>query len=137
MERLPAREQERILSLLKQDDHKRNRRDFLHSFEIIEQNWACKYSIWPIPNSDAREVIDKKVAYGFLPVEELNEVQKGMLFEDLRKFIASNINKGQMLCEAIDYEPCIKEKCPLFAQPGSKSGGQYGLCREFKTAFKR
>jgi hypothetical protein len=137
MEQLPRQETERLLSLLEQDDHKRNRRDFLHSFEIIEKNWACQYSIWPMPNDYVLLILNKGAKYNSFPVEDLNEVQKGMLFKDLRQFIADNSSKGEMLCEARNYGLCLKEHCPIFVPPGSKSGGQYGLCSEFKIAFKR
>ncbi len=137
MEELPREEQSRLLKLLSEDDKKRNRGAFHHSFEIIENNWACQYSIWPMPNDDAFSVIHKRSDYGSYLAEDLNEVEKGMLFQDQREFIAKHIKNGDMLCEAREYTPCFQEKCPLFAPRGTESGGEYGICREFKIAFRK
>jgi len=40
------------------------------------------------------------------------------------------------LCEARDYQPCLKEACPFFRHPGTEQGGYLELCEEFKIAFR-
>jgi hypothetical protein len=63
---------------------------------------------------------------------------KGMLFEDLHQFVAQYISNGKrVLCEARNYEECLKDKCPLFRGKSSEEGREHGICSEFKAAFSK
>ena len=140
MEKLPEAEIARIQGLLSDDERKRDRKEFEYTFDILKKAWAFPYSIWAIPNSDALRIINREVDYDNLFFENLNEVEKGMHFEDQRQFTAryiSRVPEAEMLCEARDYEPCLQGKCPIFRAKGSEVGGKYGICPEYKIAFKR
>lgn len=117
----------RIVPLLQKDQIARSRSGLDHSAEIIERNCVAVYSIWQIPNQDAREVIDGKVGYDDLLYNDNNEVQKGMLFEDLRTFQKKHEGKPA-LCEAQNYAPCRSKDCPIFNK-------KQGVCGEFKVAY--
>lgn len=134
MENLPAEEINRIRPLLSDDERKRDRGRFVYAFDILKRNWTVSYSIWPVPNSDVAEVINSEVDYNNLPFDNQNEVEKGMLFEDQRQFIAQHISEEPMLCEARNHQPCLQEKCPIFRAKHTEAGGEHGICSEFKIA---
>ena len=136
MEELPMEEQERLQVLLFDDEQKRNREEFEYTFDVIVKNWACSYSMWSMPNSDVVRIINGEIGLDDILFEDSNEFHKGMLFEDVRQMIAKYASKKMMCCEARDYEPCLKKECPFFAD-SEEVGGKYGVCREFKTAFRK
>jgi hypothetical protein len=136
MKELPGDEIDRIHGLLLKDEGSRDRLFYIYTNDILFQNSAAPFSIWPLPNSDVERIHSREAEYDMLPYEDQNEVEKGILLEDQRCLVASQILSGKkMLCEARDHQPCLQEKCPMFAQPGSKEGGQYGICRESKLTF--
>jgi hypothetical protein len=137
VEVLPDEEAHRILPLLLEDGEKRIRSHFEYAFDILARNCASVFSIWPIPNADALRIINGETNYDDIPFEDQNEVEKGISFGELQQFIAQHMPVGQMLCEVVNYQPCLQERCPLFRTKGSAAGGQYGICAEFKTAFRR
>ena len=138
MEKLLREESARLKELSIVDDQERNREQFGYAFDIIKENWAYPWSIWSMPNKDVINVIKGETDLESIPCENLNEFHKGMLFEDLRQFVAQHIASGkQELCEARDYESCLKSKCLLFRDKDSGKGGEHGICSEFKTAFSK
>lgn len=139
MEELPREEISRLHKLLIEDDKYRNQQLFFHSYDIIVRNSASSLSIWPMPNADIRRILDGKINYNSGPIlfDDNNEVQKGMLFEDQRAFISQHHPKKPMLCEARNYQTCFHGECPIFRERGTKAGGAYGICSEFKIAFQR
>ncbi|KPJ57219.1 hypothetical protein AMJ49_01240 [Parcubacteria bacterium DG_74_2] len=138
MDKLPEEEISRIHALLLEDERSRNRGQFVYAFDILKRNWAVPFSIWPLPNADALRVINGEVDYNDLPFEDQNEAEKGIFFEDQRQFVAQhNIPGEPMLCEAMGHKICLQEKCPLFKPKDSKEGGPYGICAEYKIAFRK
>ena len=136
METLPPEEVNRIRPLLLEDEKRRDHNKFLYAYDILVRNWAFSFSIWPLPNADVVQIINNEVDYNDLPFEDQNEFEKGMLFEDLRQFVVQHMPGERMLCEAMNYVACLEEKCPLFRHKNTEAGGQYGICSEFKIAFK-
>lgn len=137
MDELPAEEIARISPLLRKDERRRRRDLFHYANDILAANSVVPFSIWPMPNVDARRVIIGQISAENLPYEEQNEVEKGMLFEDQQQFVAQNMPADQMLCEVLIYRPCLQERCPLFRTPNSIAGGRFGICEEFKIAFEK
>lgn len=137
METLPPEEVNRIRPLLLEDERRRDRNKFLYTYDILVKNWASSFSIWPLPNNDVVQIINNEIDYNDLPFEDQNEVEKGMLFKDLREFLAQHMPGERMLCEAMNYVVCLEGKCPLFRLKNTEAGGQYGICSEFKIAFKK
>lgn len=138
MDKLPDEEINRIHPLLLEDERKRNRGQFVYAFDILKRNWTTSFSIWPLPNADVFRVLNGEVDYNDLPFEDQNEVEKGMLFENQRQFVARyNIPGEPILCEARDHKVCLQEKCPIFKPKGSKEGGPYGICAEYKITFRK
>lgn len=137
MKTLPQEETSRLLPLLQEDDTERDHKNFVYAFDILRQNWAVPYSIWPMPNADIRKIIDGQINPDDMPYEDLNEYEKGIFFEEQRQFIAKNMQRQRrMLCEARDYKPCLQGECPLFRMKGTKAGGLHGICSEYKIAFR-
>lgn len=137
MEELQQEETSRLSTLLLEDDVKRDRKNFVYAFGILKRVWIWEYSVWPMPNVDVRKVIEGKINLDDIPYEDQNEIEKGMLFEEQRQFIAQYMREQkQMFCEAINYEPCLRGECPLFRIKNTKAGGLHGICSEYKTAFK-
>lgn len=137
MEALPPEELARIHPLLLEDERRRNRDKYVYTYDVLIENWATEFSIWPVPNADALQIINGKVGYDDLLFEDQNEVEKGMFSEELRQFVAQHMPGGQMLCEATNYGACLKEKCPLFRAKDTEVGGEYGICGEYKMAFRK
>ena len=135
MEKLPAKEIARIHPLLLEDEERRRRDLYNYAYDILKENSIVPFSIWPIPNVDARRIIIGEITFDDLLLEDQNEVEKGIFFEDLRRFMAQYMPGGQILCEALAYKPCLRENCVLFRAPGTIAGGEYGLCEEYKIAF--
>ena len=137
MKKLSIGEIRRIQPMLVDDETKRNLATYWHANDVMASHCVVPFSIWPLPNADMVDVIAKKVDYNNLPFEDQKEVEKGILFEDQREFISEYFGSGSMLCEAMEYRLCLKAHCPLFYEEGTPSGGQYGVCSEFKIAFKK
>ena len=137
MDELPAEEIARISPLIVKDEKKRRHDLFYYANDILAVNSAVPHSIWAMPNVDVRRVIIGKIKAESLPYEEQNEVEKGMLFEEQRQFVAQYMPAGQMLCEVLVYRPCLQKDCPLFRAPNTIAGGRFGICEEFKIAFKK
>jgi len=137
MEKLPEEEIARIHPLLLEDERKRRRDLYNYANDILKMNSIVPFSIWPIPNVDARRIIIGEITFDDLLFEDQNEAEKGIFFKDQWQFIARNMPGGQILCEALAYKPCLQEKCSLFRAPGTSAGGQYGLCEEYKIAFEK
>ena len=137
MEKLPEEEIARIRPLLLKDEWRRRRDLYDYAYDILKRNSIVPFSIWPIANVDARRIIIGEIDFEDLPYEDQNEAEKGIFFEDLRRFMAQHMPGGQMLCEALAYKQCFREKCTLFRAPGTIAGGKYGLCEEYKIAFRK
>lgn len=137
MEELPHDEADRIRRWLIKDEERRDRTKYRFANDVLAASCIVPFSIWPLPNGDVVRVLTKEVSYDELPYEDLNEVEKGICFADQQRFIAEHIRKGQMLCEAREFQPCLGAACPLFCVKGSSEDGQYGICSEFKIAFKK
>ncbi len=136
MEKLPQDEISRIHRMLLYDETHRDRSKFSYLYDVITEHSAAPFSIWPIPNGDVRRIHLREISYDSLPFENHNEVEKGILFKDQRRYITIR-HRDEILCEAENYETCRKEQCPLYESPGSEMGGQHGICREFKFAFRK
>lgn len=134
MEELPQEEAVRVEALLLEDERGRDRNAYIYANDILVANSVVPFSIWPMPNGDVLRVIRREITAEEIPYEDDNEAQKGMCFEDHRQLMAEHAT-GVPLCEATGYEPCLKERCPLFRHPGTKQRGEHGLCEEFKIAF--
>lgn len=131
MEILPREENERILGLLSRDEKERDRARFCYAFDVLKRNWVCPFSIWPLPNEDARRVITGQAIYDELPFENLNEVEKGLFWREQRRFVGDNTSAGrEMLCEAMNNQPCTRESCPLFRS-------EKGICSKYKLVFRK
>lgn len=136
MDTLPRNEIHRIHGLLLQDDIERERLLYTYTNDILFRNSVAPFSIWPLPNNDVKRIHDGEVDYNAIPYEDQNEVEKGMFFEDQRRLVAQQFPK-EMVCEAIGYQSCLRNQCPLFAAPDSVAGGKHGICREYKLAFSK
>lgn len=137
MRELPRDEIERIHRWLIEDEEKRDRTIYRYANDILATNCIVPFSIWPLPNGDAVRVLTKEVDYNNLPYEDQNEIEKGMIFGDQRRFITRHIHGGPMLCEAREYQPCLETACPLFHTKDTPEGNQHGICSEFKVAFNK
>lgn len=140
MEELPRHEVDRIHGLLLADEARRSRAVYIYTNDILFQNSVAPFSIWPLPNSDVSRIHVGEIDYDTLLYEDRNEVEKGILFEDQRQLIelcAEQCLSKEMLCEAQGHRLCLREQCPMFAPPHSEVGGQYGVCREYKLAFRK
>lgn len=98
------------------------------------------YGISTDSNETLRQVIDGKMRYEDLPVDEDAEGRKGYFFEDQAKFVTKH--EGQeLLCEVVDNNPCLQEKCPMFLAVDAiyPMENRYGqpLCGEFRIAFEK
>lgn len=122
---------------LEKDERKRDRKEYIYTYDILVKNWVVPFSIWPIPNIDALSIINGELGYNTLPFDDQNEVEKGIFFEDQRQLIAKYMPSKEMLCEVLNYGICLGKNCPLFRLEGSKEGGKYGVCSEYKVAFER
>jgi len=137
LDKLPKEEIDRIHPLLLEDERSRNRGQFVYAFDILKRNWVVSFSIWPLPNADVLRVINGEIDYNDLPFEDQNEAEKGMFFREQRQLVALYYTPEEpMLCEAMDHKVCLQEKCPIFKPKGSKEGGDYGICGEYKIAFR-
>ncbi len=68
-------------------------------------------------------------------IDDNNLFNLGYLLEDQ----AARVRAAQTepLCEAIGYEACKGEACPLYIKPHGGSGRHdVGICREFKICFE-
>lgn len=137
MEALPEEEIGRIHPLLLEDERKRDRAQFAYAYDVLAENCITQFSIWPMPNADVTHIINGEIDLDDLLFEDQNEFEKGLFFEELQEFIAQHTTKGQMLCEAMDYGPCLQERCPLFRDRDTPGGGEHGICVEYKIAFRK
>ena len=113
------------------DESKRDRTYFSYTIDTLLEGAIMPYSIWPESNQNVAEVINGKMDYDSLPIDESNEFHKGGLFSEQQDIILRN-NGKEILCEARGLKPCLKEKCVLYeASLGPP------VCREFKIAFKK
>jgi len=137
MEKLPAGEIARIQPLLLEDERRRRRDLYRYTHDILIEASIVYSLVWPMPNIDARRIVIREITFDDLLLEDQSETEKGSFFEEQRLFVAQHIPGKQMLCEALAYKPCLGKKCPLFRAPGTIAGGKYGLCEEYKIAFKK
>lgn len=137
MEKLPAEEIARIQPLLLEDERRRRRDLYNYTYDILREASIVFSLVWPMPNVDARRIIIDEITFTDLLLEDQSETGKRKFFEEQRQFVAQRMPEVQMLCEALAHKPCLGEKCPLFRAPGTIAGGKYGLCEEYKIAFKK
>lgn len=126
-----------IHPLLLEDERRRNRDKYVYAWDVLVRNWEDEFSVWPVPNADALRIINGKLQCDALSSEEQNKVERERTFEKLRQFVAQHILERQMLCEAINHALCLQERCPLFLAKNTTIGGEYGICGEYKTAFRK
>ena len=137
MEKLPEEEIARIQPLLLEDERRRRRDLYVYTNDILKEASVVFLSVWPIPNLDALRIIIGEITFDDLLLEDQNEAEKGIFFEEQRQFVAKHMPASQMFCEALAYKLCLRENCIIFRAPGSIAGGEYGLCEEYKIAFAK
>jgi hypothetical protein len=125
------REEQELHGQLLVDGSKRDRTNFNYTIDALLESAIVPYAIWPESNANVAGVIDGEIKYDSLPFDETNEIYKGMLFPEQQDVILRN-NGKEVLCEAQDMKPCLREKCVLY----DTSKGP-PVCREFKIAFKK
>jgi len=129
-----------VIYQLQLDRARRCTRKYRYACCILDQNSIVPDAIWPLPNAYVERIIRGEISRSDLVLDDedehtLNAFHVGMCFKELRTFIASQVIVGtHMLCETLQYQPCLQERCPIFVPPG-KLGGQFGICREYKIAF--
>ena len=125
------REEYQLRQELDSDELGRDRGKYNYTYDSVERSGAMPLSIWPESNSNVRKVIDGEIEYNSLPYDEDNEVYKGMLTPEQQDVVIENEGK-EVLCEALDMNPCLGEKCELYRTDITPP-----VCREFKMAFEK
>ncbi len=116
---------------LEEDEQKRDRDRFDYTVDALRESGLHPLSIWPESNQNVAGVIRGEVDYESLPIDEDNEIRKGMGFTEQQDIILRNREKSS-LCETLDMTPCLKEKCVLY-----ESSLGPPVCREFKIVFEK
>ena len=124
-------DEKKLARELNEDSSKRDRAKFDYTVDALEKGGIMPGSIWPDSNKRVAGVVKGTLDYNSLPVDELNEYHKGGLFSEQQDIILRN-NGKEPLCEALDMQPCLKDKCELY-----KSNLGPPVCGEYKMAFRR
>lgn len=123
------------------DEGQRNRKSWHYSFDLLAKYWidGYPYSIWPESNLTVLRVIMGDVDYEELPYDQLNDFSKSIAWSDTYEFVSGH--KGEeMRCEALSYNLCLREECPLFLVKGSGEDENRhceDACKEYKIVFSR
>jgi len=125
------RQEQELRIQLDNDERGRNREQYDYTGDALRESGILPLSIWPESNQNVKNVISGKVDYNTLPIDEENEIYKGFCFTEQQDIILRNWGKYS-LCEALDMNPCLEERCKLY---NSELGPP--VCREFKIAFKK
>ncbi len=116
---------------LESDETQRDRNSYDYTGDALRESGFSPLSIWPESNKNVAKVIRGEVDYDSLPVDEANEVYKGMQFTEQQDIILRNRGKD-VLCETLDMQACLESECELY---NSDLGPP--VCREFKMVFKK
>lgn len=131
MTKMKEREEHALRIQLEKDEGERDRERYDYTADALRETSIHPLSVWPESNQNVVSVINGQADYDSLPVDEGNEIYKGMRFTEQQDIILRNSGKDP-LCEALDMEPCLKEGCELY----NPSLGP-PVCREFKMAFEK
>jgi hypothetical protein len=111
------------------DDSLRNRQIYDYTADVLIFGGIGPWVLWPEANSTIGDVIQGRIELDRIPFDLDNEYHKGVLYSEQQDVILRYQNQ-EPLCEALNMQPCLKDKCPLY---NSSLGPP--VCREFKMAF--
>ena len=101
---------------------------------------AKRFRVTLEDNETTVKLINGEIDYQSLPFSDLNEIRKGSIILEQADFIKSHQGE-EILCEALDMNPCVMQKCQLYVSEGARYPMEnrhgIGFCGEFKIAFKK
>jgi len=80
-----------------------------------------------------KKILERKLDYNEIPYNKVNEVSKGLRFEDQAK-VNLKLSKTHVAMCLASGEKCMMEGCRLFVRKSGKILGGW-VCREFKVDF--